>query len=583
MPRGNLLDHDEIMEFFLDSEKAFSIFDDLAKKHGIPSERINELAALRGAYFAGKIEVGEIKSFAAKAFGFDEQVAQDFSKDFIGFCLLPARHYDPDIESELRKLGGNISDYPEGGIKPEPKAPADIVDAILNEKGIELPKNLKGRLSFLTKAYLEGRRDRSGMKKLLMRDENIGGMNLTEDAAEGLLQAIDGGKGDIGSDPNSSSPEPAEKSEIDNAPIKEKESSKIGSAPEKNENRSPKKEKKKIAKVKQPSTLPVKAVTHALVKEVPVISGDVFNHEIQLPKKSKQHQTKHDIAIEDLANTITQKSWENAKGKLSKKALNQIIISGLRGIRNPRSIERLLAEKYKLQSDAAHNISQDIKNARDAYEKNIAKPKKNEAIKQTHKIDAEIEKRHYAALTKKSPGKSKDAPVSVRVSAARTKEEEQEVMLKKIPANAEHIVARGEQPKKITPKLSESSVHESKDGKQKVTDVVHRPKLMGPIEQLGAMSAESFRRSASGPEAGVDEMLEMLSLLEGDGYEKRIAGIKAWRKSPLNQLYLAISQQALAGGMSVAEAAAARRKKGEQSLRPSEIQAIMKFNQRTRF
>ncbi|KKW30167.1 MAG: hypothetical protein UY72_C0020G0011, partial [Candidatus Uhrbacteria bacterium GW2011_GWD2_52_7] len=171
-----------------------------------------------------------------------------------------------------------------------------------------------------------------------------------------------------------------------------------------------------------------------------------------------------------------------------------------------------------------------------------------------------------------------------QVSAARTKDEEVQIQQAKITpaqrAQAE-IAAR---PTPVTAKLTVGSVPPTRPGQQAVvTDIRPTTKLMGPVDQLGSMTPTEFRRLSTSPSDAVQKVEDLMLSLERQSYEERIKGVKAWRQSPINQLYLGMASQALKDGVAIAEVASRRRAAGEESLSPAEIRAIAGLNAKLRF
>lgn len=99
----------------------------------------------------------------------------------------------------------------------------------------------------------------------------------------------------------------------------------------------------------------------------------------------------------------------------------------------------------------------------------------------------------------------------------------------------------------------------------------------GPLEQIGGMTLEQFRRLASSPEAAAKRIEELVAVLAQESFERRIAGIQAWQKSPLQMTYLKLVAEAFRSGKPVKELAAEKRT-GVISLTPEELDAIVKLN-----
>jgi hypothetical protein len=74
-----------------------------------------------------------------------------------------------------------------------------------------------------------------------------------------------------------------------------------------------------------------------------------------------------------------------------------------------------------------------------------------------------------------------------------------------------------------------------------------------------------------------------VSLLEEQGFDKKIAAIKAWRTSPLYRLYLSISEQSMVRGVGIEEIARRMKEEGTDTLTPEELSAVMSLNAELRF
>ncbi|MDD5290537.1 MAG: hypothetical protein PHZ04_00260 [Patescibacteria group bacterium] len=121
-------------------------------------------------------------------------------------------------------------------------------------------------------------------------------------------------------------------------------------------------------------------------------------------------------------------------------------------------------------------------------------------------------------------------------------------------------------------------------GKKKMEDVKYvPPRVMNPIDELRYMDLVNFRRLS--PEAGkqVAKIKEKINLLEEENYSRRIEGIKGWRQSPVNKLYLSIGQQSISESKPVDVIIEERRNAGQDYLSMEEFKAIMDLNKELRF
>ncbi len=120
-------------------------------------------------------------------------------------------------------------------------------------------------------------------------------------------------------------------------------------------------------------------------------------------------------------------------------------------------------------------------------------------------------------------------------------------------------------------------------GKKKMQDVKFVPKTMGPIDELRFMDTVSFRRLGKVASESTAKLKDKIALLEKEQYAKKLEGIKAWRQSPLNQLYISMTQNALSKGASIDQIIAQKSQANEDCLNQAEFEAIMKLNQDLRF
>jgi len=119
--------------------------------------------------------------------------------------------------------------------------------------------------------------------------------------------------------------------------------------------------------------------------------------------------------------------------------------------------------------------------------------------------------------------------------------------------------------------------------KKKIEDVKYVPRIMNPIDELRHMSLANFRRLAPSPNEIAEKIKEKINLLEEEQYSKRIEGTKAWRRSPINRLYLQIGQQSISQGKPVDAIIEERKKASQDYLSNDEFKAIMDLNKSLRF
>lgn len=120
-------------------------------------------------------------------------------------------------------------------------------------------------------------------------------------------------------------------------------------------------------------------------------------------------------------------------------------------------------------------------------------------------------------------------------------------------------------------------------GKIRMTDVKFVPKSLEPVDELKYLDLISFRRWDKDPFKAALKIKERINLLEEEHYGKKMEGIKAWRQSPVNRLYLAIGSLAIGKNKPIDIIIEERRSAGEEYLNSQEFEAIMNLNKELRF
>lgn len=119
-------------------------------------------------------------------------------------------------------------------------------------------------------------------------------------------------------------------------------------------------------------------------------------------------------------------------------------------------------------------------------------------------------------------------------------------------------------------------------GKVKMDDIKFEPRIMGPIDELRYMNLINFRRLDKNPLRATEKIKEKINLLE-DEYKRKLEGIKAWRLSPLNKLYLEMGGLSISDKKPIGIVIEERKAAGKDFLNDQELEAIIKLNKDLRF
>jgi glycerol-3-phosphate cytidylyltransferase-like family protein len=131
--------------------------------------------------------------------------------------------------------------------------------------------------------------------------------------------------------------------------------------------------------------------------------------------------------------------------------------------------------------------------------------------------------------------------------------------------------------KEINTAQKNSNISFNKNGKVQMTDV-RRIKITGPIDELKYMDLVNFRRLSSNPTEAFKRIAQKLRVLEEIDYGKMLEGIKAWRQSPVNKLYLKIFFRASNEAIDINQVIEDLKTSGQDYLTKEEIEALIKFN-----
>jgi hypothetical protein len=121
------------------------------------------------------------------------------------------------------------------------------------------------------------------------------------------------------------------------------------------------------------------------------------------------------------------------------------------------------------------------------------------------------------------------------------------------------------------------------DGKVRMDDVKYVPKLMGPVDELREMDLANFRRINSDSAKAAEKIKEKISFLEDESYGQRLKGIKSWRQSPVNRLYLEIGEESIIKKKPINVIIDERIAAGQEYITSEEFIAIMELNKELRY
>lgn len=237
-------------------------------------------------------------------------------------------------------------------------------------------------------------------------------------------------------------------------------------------------------------------------------------------------------------------------------------------------------KKPDIAAGNARDIDYDYKHMPSLKDKQTAEASADAKKAQSEKAETEINTDDEKAQSEKADAGSeaelkmpsitidKPAPAAEPTAAVNIKVNNQaatEAVLREIAPSAPVLRQRGE------------------NGKIKIEDVKHVPKLIGPLDELIELDLINFRRLGADPLERTQKIKDKIVFLEEESYAQRLAGIKAWRQSPVNILYLDIGRESISAHQGIDAIISARREKGADYLSEEEFSAIMELNKSLRY
>ena len=180
-------------------------------------------------------------------------------------------------------------------------------------------------------------------------------------------------------------------------------------------------------------------------------------------------------------------------------------------------------------------------------------------------------------IQEKGKGAIKEARQKKETEKLDFKKQEDEQLAKRYAELTRGVRTAIEQSKTVEPKRPAMKANTS------MQEIAFIKRLVGPVEELKTMSLTDFRRLSKDSRQAATKVKDKVGLLEGEGYDKKIEGIKAWRSSPLMKLYMDVTREAVLKGVPIQDLLATRRAAKEETLTDEELSVIMAVNGELRF
>lgn len=568
-----------VRKFLLEAPTLFE-FSRIFEGYGLSKDRASEALDLSNAVIDGTLPPEETPHLIAQAFGIEDTLAKKVAADILGWGVLPLENFFPKIAEVIISFGGNIADYPGMRVPKEQMTSLMAAERFSREANIAFSDVLLKRFAFLLEGLGKGQKDMEGLRTFFGRALTIGGLGLVKEQNDALMAVI-------GSEfPFVGLVSPEEYANIE-AQKKAEEEKTIEDESEEFEDEAPLVTLPEIApshEIAATVPVPIKKPT-AVSEEKPEADAKVKAENI-----AEDHGARLRRAFEEaLAATLEDAEPLLKRNKMDVKVFADIAGKAIRGVRDIRKTRDLLEAEHGVKVDESMLFMEILQKGTKKYAdaaklvstNEVISPEVAEAIEEG---EALLMNKRFAALTHDAPGAPLEPVLpGARVSAARSSAEEMAKRQAAVTAEVRDEALKAERPKPAKAELTVGSMPPERGEVKKIADVVAPPRLLGPVEQLKAIGPTEFRRLSSNPDEAAQKIEDMVGALEGVSYDERVKGIRAWRVSPMNALYLAITEESLNTGVSIPEISTKRRSQGRESLSPAEIKAIVALNARLRF
>lgn len=563
---------------FLSDFDGMDFIGGLIEKYGANPEATSQILHLVDEIVLGNVSLENVPGEFEKITGLDSSTAQLAAVDLLANRVLPiASLVGLNVEGQLTAWGADPSGFkniarfaaPAPIVIPEP---TPLHQTLAAKGAVFSDPIMQHRLELILASHHDGVRTKEQALAVLMRPVKTGGLEMNEIEAGKVLDMVEFPgtlvpSGELATSVESPAVDSFKTSGTEvpgNSEIIEKSGAKADHFSEADAVEVAKIAEAKKAALEVPTLITdTKAAADRIVAEAKLVfpSGEVrtrFDHII-------------DARLRDVRD-----------GFGTREKLEASVEAGGVGM----SGASLVAAMEMVESmDAMHHLALGAKT--DYLKEKIATEKAAKAVtvEASKAQDAQAMSQRYAEITGKAPEAHVEPSTTARTSvaipaAAATEQRMQNIDTSKVRAAIEASKPVGPV---VTPVMSAATIPTTASGRPVVEDIRFERKLAGPVEELRMLTLSDFRRLSTDPKQAILRVRDKVELAAQEGYEHRIAAVKAWRESPLSQMYVAVSREALMGGKSIVDVLADKRSRNEEVLKDDELHAIVELNGILRF
>ncbi len=558
---------------FLGDFDAVTFVSGLVQKYAGPehAKKVSDVIALVRNVATGSIGVGDLPSKLGELFAIDKEAARSFSSDLAIHRLLPVSEMiGLDVESTLREWGADptvLNGITRIKSEAAHEAPVEssVQRALTDTGAVFSDPVLQHRLELIVASYRDGVRTREQAVAVLMRPVKTGGLEMGEQAAGDVLELVASELGEPNRLPDAT--KVAGNTLPDGISAGKVPGNDEGGAKADEFTKADEEEIKQIAETKR-----------AVIEQPTLITdtkaaAEKIAADAKLSFATGELKTRFEHIIDARLRDV--RDGFETRAKLEA-ATDQggVGLAGAQLVAVMEMVEEM---------DAMHHKALAIEMAGKKEAHVAQKAQRAQEAEGVAAQEAQVMAKRYAEITGKAPTElvapTPSRPTSVPTAQA-VEQREQQIDTAKVRSAIE--AAKAPEPA-VRPVLSEASIPTAPSGRPKVEDIRFERKLAGPIEELRLLTLTDFRRLSKEAKQSTQKIHDKVELVSQEGYDRRIAAVRAWRESPLSQMYVALSREALIAGKGIAQILAEKRAAGEDVPTDVELGAIVELNGILRF
>ncbi|HBK33971.1 TPA: hypothetical protein DEP34_02115 [Candidatus Uhrbacteria bacterium] len=583
------------------------------KKYGGKEEDAALLLGTGEQIVLGAKALEDLPKILTDLFGIEESKVAVAAAEYATVRLLPIAGAIGDVSGQIVKWGGKLGDLSQnqGAILPQVTAEQFVAHVIEELKITEAEPDpaAQHRLLLLLSSYVKGIRDLSETKDALMRGEKIGGMELPEEIADELLSYVNDKMKFLRiADAKKEEPSHTSTKPVVQALPRPRVLRDI-KQPTPPLAQKPVEPKPVVPPPVSPPAVSTKPLAPIIKKPEPVKEEDFGKAEEREVKEIANKRavatsfSKETVQTDQIAQMILQKINLPLTDQLQKR-FAALVDARLCGVRDADQTRQHLAKPIlqgglgmagEMLVKVSDILEEEVGRVFKPHGEKIAQEKqksfqeqrqKSEQKKEVDTRESQLLSKRYASITGKAPTESVEPmhATGVRVTASQSISEHLDRQEEKIDKAKVRQVIEAAKPPAFVSTVSHSTPTILPAGdRSKVQDVHFAKHLEGSVEELKRMTLVDFRRLASSASASVDRVVDKIELLREQGPDRMVAGVQAWKQSPLYLSYVALAKEAVLSGQSIKALLAEKRKMAPDELGNEELDAIMSINEQLRY